>query len=156
MQLNASWIKVLQAQDDIFNAMKEATLKDLLNVSRDHHVFKKLLKVLIVQELNCIAGVDKTCKFVKVGHLADQVHVYVVNSFTFKCFFHFILFFLYQNFIELLGWKEIEIGDGLPNIRLTGKCLEALKQAGFEVSDISYFILFFVFALLNLCYDLHK
>nr|POF09496.1 v-type proton atpase subunit e [Quercus suber] len=40
---------VLQAQDDIFNAMKEATLKDLLNVSRDHHVFKKLLKVLIVQ-----------------------------------------------------------------------------------------------------------
>jgi len=49
MQLNASWIKVLQAQDDIFNAMKEATLKDLLNVSRDHHVFKKLLKDLIVQ-----------------------------------------------------------------------------------------------------------
>ena len=63
---------------------------------------------------------------------------------------------VYQNFIELLGWKEIEIGDGLPNIRLTGKCLEALKQAGFEVSDISYFILFFVFALLNLCHDLHK
>ena len=29
---------------------------------------------------------------------------------------------------------EIEIGDGLPDIRLTGKCLEALKQAGFEVS----------------------
>ena len=63
---------------------------------------------------------------------------------------------VYQNFIELFGWKEIEIGDGLPNIRLTGKCLEALKQAGFEVSDISYFILFFVFSLLNLCYDLHK
>jgi sterol 24-C-methyltransferase len=29
---------------------------------------------------------------------------------------------------------EIEIGDGLPDIRLTTKCLEALKQAGFEVS----------------------
>uniref|UniRef100_A0A0A0LD12 Methyltransferase n=1 Tax=Cucumis sativus TaxID=3659 RepID=A0A0A0LD12_CUCSA len=28
---------------------------------------------------------------------------------------------------------EIEIGDGLPDIRMTGKCLEALKQAGFEV-----------------------
>lgn len=28
---------------------------------------------------------------------------------------------------------EIEIGDGLPDIRLTTKCLEALKQAGFEV-----------------------
>ena len=52
MQLNASWIKVLQAQDNIFNDMKEATLKDLLNVSRDHHVFKKLLKDLIVQVSN--------------------------------------------------------------------------------------------------------
>ena len=52
MQLNASWIKVLQAQDNIFNAMKEATLKDLLNVSRDHHVFKKLLKDLTVQVSN--------------------------------------------------------------------------------------------------------
>lgn len=29
---------------------------------------------------------------------------------------------------------EIEIGDGLPDIRLTTKCLEALKQAGFEVN----------------------
>ncbi|WVY99655.1 hypothetical protein V8G54_025725 [Vigna mungo] len=28
---------------------------------------------------------------------------------------------------------EIEIGDGLPDIRLTTKCIEALKQAGFEV-----------------------
>ncbi|XP_058788531.1 cycloartenol-C-24-methyltransferase [Vicia villosa] len=28
---------------------------------------------------------------------------------------------------------EIEIGDGLPDIRLTTKCLEALTQAGFEV-----------------------
>lgn len=33
-----------------------------------------------------------------------------------------------------LKQAEIEIGDGLPDIRLTGKCLEALKQAGFEVS----------------------
>ncbi|XP_021280015.1 cycloartenol-C-24-methyltransferase-like [Herrania umbratica] len=28
---------------------------------------------------------------------------------------------------------EIEIGDGLPDIRLTRQCLEALEQAGFEV-----------------------
>ncbi|KAJ0013499.1 hypothetical protein Pint_21054 [Pistacia integerrima] len=27
---------------------------------------------------------------------------------------------------------EIEIGDGLPDIRYTRQCLEALKQAGFE------------------------
>nr|VDC78729.1 unnamed protein product [Brassica rapa]VDC86177.1 unnamed protein product [Brassica oleracea] len=49
------------------------------------------------KELNRLAGVDKTCNFVKA---------------------------------------EIEIGDGLPDIRLTSKCLEALKQAGFEVSII--------------------
>ena len=49
MQLNASRIKFLQAQDDVVNAMKESASKDLLNVSRDHHVYKKLLKDLIVQ-----------------------------------------------------------------------------------------------------------
>nr|AHA83526.1 V-type proton ATPase subunit E [Hevea brasiliensis] len=51
MQLNASRIKVLQAQDDVVNAMKEAAGKDLLNVSGDHHVYKELLKDLIVQSL---------------------------------------------------------------------------------------------------------
>ncbi|KAJ1386062.1 V-type ATPase subunit E [Sesbania bispinosa] len=51
MQLNASRIKVLQAQDDVVNKMKEAASKDLLNVSRDHHVYKILLKDLIVQGL---------------------------------------------------------------------------------------------------------
>lgn len=49
MQLNASRIKVLQAQDDVVNAMKEAAAKDLLNVSHNHHVYKKLLKDLTVQ-----------------------------------------------------------------------------------------------------------
>ena len=37
---------------------------------------------------------------------------------------------------------EIEIDYGLPDIRLTGKCLEALKQAGFEVTA-RYELLFF-------------
>ncbi|KAK9276080.1 hypothetical protein L1049_005611 [Liquidambar formosana] len=49
MQLNASRIKVLQAQDDLVSSMKEAASKELLQVSRDHHVYKKLLKDLIVQ-----------------------------------------------------------------------------------------------------------
>ncbi|GAV63535.1 LOW QUALITY PROTEIN: vATP-synt_E domain-containing protein, partial [Cephalotus follicularis] len=49
MQLNASRIKLLQAQDDVVNSIKEATSKELLNVSRDHHVYRKLLKDLIVQ-----------------------------------------------------------------------------------------------------------
>ncbi|XP_044476617.1 V-type proton ATPase subunit E-like isoform X3 [Mangifera indica] len=51
MQLNASRIKVLQAQDDLVNSMKDAAAKELLNVSRDHHSYKKLLKELIVQSL---------------------------------------------------------------------------------------------------------
>ncbi|GAV67187.1 LOW QUALITY PROTEIN: vATP-synt_E domain-containing protein, partial [Cephalotus follicularis] len=49
MQLNASRIKVLQAQDDVVNSIKEAAPKELLNVSRNHHVYRKLLKDLIVQ-----------------------------------------------------------------------------------------------------------
>ncbi|XP_062074493.1 V-type proton ATPase subunit E-like [Humulus lupulus] len=51
MQLNASRIKVLQAQDDVVNSMKDVASKELLNVSRDHHVYGKLLKGLIVQSL---------------------------------------------------------------------------------------------------------
>ena len=54
MQLNASRIKVLQAQDDVVNAMKDAAAKELLNVSSDHHVYKRLLKDLIVQVSNSI------------------------------------------------------------------------------------------------------
>ncbi|KAL3616060.1 hypothetical protein CASFOL_040354 [Castilleja foliolosa] len=51
MQLNASRIKVLQAQDDLVNSMKESASKELLNVSRDHKNYKRLLKDLIVQSL---------------------------------------------------------------------------------------------------------
>lgn len=49
MQLNASRIKVLQAQDDVVNNMKEAASKELLSVSQNEHVYKNLLKDLIVQ-----------------------------------------------------------------------------------------------------------
>lgn len=49
MQLNASRIKVLQAQDDIVNAMKDQAAMDLLNVSRDEYAYKQLLKDLIIQ-----------------------------------------------------------------------------------------------------------
>lgn len=51
MQLNASRIKVLQAQDDVVNSMKEVATKELLSASGDHHVYKKLLNDLIVQSL---------------------------------------------------------------------------------------------------------
>ncbi|XP_057520953.1 V-type proton ATPase subunit E-like [Amaranthus tricolor] len=51
MQLNASRIKVLQAQDDLVNAMKEEASKKLLDISGHHHHYKHLLKDLIVQSL---------------------------------------------------------------------------------------------------------
>jgi hypothetical protein len=62
MQSNASRIKVLQAQDDLVNEMKEEAMKALLNVSKGHHhlleflpighhdnFYQRLLKELIVQ-----------------------------------------------------------------------------------------------------------
>ncbi|KAI0524224.1 hypothetical protein KFK09_003588 [Dendrobium nobile] len=51
MQLNASRIKVLQAQDNLVNSMKEAAAKELLNVSHHHHTYRHLLRDLIVQGL---------------------------------------------------------------------------------------------------------
>ncbi|XP_004302519.1 PREDICTED: V-type proton ATPase subunit E2 [Fragaria vesca subsp. vesca] len=51
MQLNASRIKVLQAQDDIITSMKEAAGKELVRVSEDKKAYKKLMKDLIVQSL---------------------------------------------------------------------------------------------------------
>ncbi|KAL2939123.1 V-type proton ATPase subunit E [Bienertia sinuspersici] len=51
MQLNASRIKVLQAQDDLVNSMREEASKELVRVSGQHHHYKKLLKELIVQSL---------------------------------------------------------------------------------------------------------
>ncbi|XP_060180114.1 V-type proton ATPase subunit E-like [Lycium barbarum] len=64
MQLNASRLKVLQAQDDLVSTMKEATAKELLQVGQHHHnlveailphhhqgFYKKLLHDLIVQSL---------------------------------------------------------------------------------------------------------
>ena len=49
------------------------------------------------------------------------------------------ILWVYQNFIELLGWKEIEIGDGLPNIRMTGKCKLVLRWAIFPILFCFFF-----------------
>ncbi|CAM8955222.1 unnamed protein product [Rhodiola kirilowii] len=51
MQLNAARITVLQAQDDLVNAMKNEASKALLRVSENGRQYKKLLKGLIVQSL---------------------------------------------------------------------------------------------------------
>ena len=49
MQLNASRIKILQAQDEAVNSMKDAAKKALLRLSSDKKVYKKLLKDMMVQ-----------------------------------------------------------------------------------------------------------
>lgn len=49
VQLNASRIKVLQAQDDLVNSLKDAVSRELLRVLDDKNAYKKLLKGLIVQ-----------------------------------------------------------------------------------------------------------
>ncbi|KAD1716238.1 hypothetical protein E3N88_42407 [Mikania micrantha] len=49
MQLNASRIKVLQAQDDLVTGMKESASNELLNVSHNKKTYKKLIQNLIVQ-----------------------------------------------------------------------------------------------------------
>ncbi|KAD6120279.1 hypothetical protein E3N88_11550 [Mikania micrantha] len=51
MQLNASRIKVLQAQDDLVTGMKESASNELLNVSHNKKTYKKLIQNLIVQSL---------------------------------------------------------------------------------------------------------
>ncbi|XP_047059683.1 V-type proton ATPase subunit E-like [Lolium rigidum] len=51
MQLNASRIEVLQAQDDLVKSMMESAGKELLCQSQDHRSYKKLLSILIVQSL---------------------------------------------------------------------------------------------------------
>ncbi|GKA20131.1 V-type proton ATPase subunit E-like protein [Tanacetum coccineum] len=62
MQLNASRIKVLQAQDDLVGAMREAASKDLLTVShhefQHQHNYEALLKALIVQLISCVVTVE--------------------------------------------------------------------------------------------------
>jgi len=48
-QLNASRIKVLQAQDDAVVSMRDAARKALLRISNDKKVYRKLIKDMIVQ-----------------------------------------------------------------------------------------------------------
>ena len=76
MQLNASRIKVLQAQDDIVNAMKDQAAKDLLNVSGDEDAYKQLLKDLIVQ-----VGTLSSCYLVSDGNLCLLSYKILLLSF---------------------------------------------------------------------------
>lgn len=113
------------------------------------------------KELNRIAGVDKTCNFVNADfmkmpfpdnsfdavyaieatcHAPDAYGIYKEIYRVLKpgqCFaaYEWCMTDAFDpNNQEHKKIKaEIEIGGGLPDIRLMRQCLEALKQAGFEV-----------------------
>ncbi|GAB4851612.1 Cycloartenol-C-24-methyltransferase [Ancistrocladus abbreviatus] len=114
-----------------------------------------------IQELNHIAGVDKTCNYVK----ADFMKMPFPNNsfdavFAMEALCHAPdVLGCYKEIYRVLkpgqcfaacDWcitdsfnptsiehkrikGEIELGNGLPDIRLTVQCLRALKEAGFEI-----------------------
>ncbi|KAL8142799.1 hypothetical protein V2J09_015831 [Rumex salicifolius] len=113
------------------------------------------------KELNRIAGVDKTCNFVKADfmntsfpessfdaiyaieatcHAPDAVGCYREIYRILKpgqCFaaYEWCMTDAYDpdNQEHQKIKAEIEIGNGLPDIRTTRQCFDALKEAGFEV-----------------------
>lgn len=112
-------------------------------------------------ELNCIAGVDKTCNFVKADFMKMPFEdnsfdaVYAIEATchapdALGCYSEIFRVLKPGQYFAAYEWcmtdsfdpnnqehqkikAEIELGDGLPDIRLTTQCLEALKLAGFEV-----------------------
>ncbi|XP_062101985.1 cycloartenol-C-24-methyltransferase-like [Humulus lupulus] len=113
------------------------------------------------KELNHIAGVDKTCDFVKADFMnmpfPDNSYdaVYAIEATchapeAYGCYKEIYRVLKQGQCFAAYEWcmteafdpnnqnhqkikAAIEIGAGLPDIRLTTKCLQALKQAGFEV-----------------------
>ncbi|KAK9169837.1 hypothetical protein Syun_001977 [Stephania yunnanensis] len=113
------------------------------------------------KELNRIAGVNNTCNFVKADfmkmpfpdnsfdgiyaieatcHAPDAVGCYKEIYRVLKPGQHFAAYewcmtdsFDPKNQEHQKIKAEVELGDGLPDIRTTKQCFEALKVAGFEV-----------------------
>ncbi|XP_044493110.1 cycloartenol-C-24-methyltransferase-like isoform X2 [Mangifera indica] len=113
------------------------------------------------KELNRIAGVDKTCNFVKADFMKMPFPdnsfdaVYAIDATchapdVYGCYKEIRRVLKPGQCFAAYEWcmtdafdpqnqehqkikAEIEIGAGLPDVRLTRNCLEALKQAGFEV-----------------------
>ncbi|XP_043692318.1 cycloartenol-C-24-methyltransferase-like [Telopea speciosissima] len=113
------------------------------------------------QELNRITGVDKTCEFVKADFMkmpfSDNTYdaVYAIEATchapdALGCYKEIHRVLKSGQYFAAYEWcmtdsfdpknqehqkikAEIELGDGLPDIRSTRQCLEALKLAGFEV-----------------------
>jgi len=74
MQLNASRLKVLQAQDDLVSSMREAAEKQLIDVREDSEAYKQLLQGLIVQGLLRLKEpcIQLRCREIDVG-LVEEV-----------------------------------------------------------------------------------
>ncbi|XP_057456944.1 cycloartenol-C-24-methyltransferase-like [Lotus japonicus] len=113
------------------------------------------------KELNRIAGVDKTCSFVKADFMkmpfpdSSFDAVYAIEATchapdAYGCYKEIFRVLKPGQHFAAYEWcmtdaydpnnkehqklkAEIEIGNGLPDVRSTTKCLEALKEAGFEV-----------------------
>ncbi|XVE76751.1 hypothetical protein DITRI_Ditri13aG0006200 [Diplodiscus trichospermus] len=113
------------------------------------------------KELNRIAGVDKTCTIVKGDFMKmpfpentfDAIYAIQATCHApdaYGCYKEIYRVLNAGQCFAAYEWcmtdsfdpnnqehqkikAEIEIGNGLPDIRSTGQCLEALKQAGFEV-----------------------
>ncbi|KAL1363920.1 hypothetical protein HN51_012089 [Arachis hypogaea] len=118
-------------------------------------------QILRGKELNRIAGVDKTCDFIKADFMKMPIPdnsfdaVYAIEATchapdAYGCYKEIYRVLKPGQCFAAYEWcmtdafdpnnqehkkikAEVEIGDGLPDIRSTTKCLEALKQAGFEI-----------------------
>ncbi|KAG6408575.1 hypothetical protein SASPL_131591 [Salvia splendens] len=99
--------------------------------------------------LNRIAGLDKTCDFVKADFMKMPIpdNSYDASVGCYKEIYRVLkpgqCFAAYEwcmtdaydpkNKEHQKIKTEIELGNGLPDIRLNSQCLEAVKKAGFEV-----------------------
>lgn len=117
------------------------------------------------EELNRIAGVDKTCNFVKADFMRMPFSndtfdaAYAIDSTCHapdacECYKEIYRILKPGQYFAAYEWcmtdsfdpnneehqkikAEIEIGNGLPDIRLTRQIIEALERAGFEVKLFS-------------------
>ncbi|RWR82806.1 cycloartenol-C-24-methyltransferase isoform X3 [Cinnamomum micranthum f. kanehirae] len=120
-----------------------------------------LLTNIAAQELNRLSGLDKSCKFVKADFMktpfTDNTFdaIYAIEATchapdALGCYKEIYRVLKPGQCFAAYEWcmtdsfdpknkdhqrikAEVEIGDGLPDIRSTRQCLEALKLAGFEV-----------------------
>ncbi|CAN4109237.1 unnamed protein product [Withania somnifera] len=85
------------------------------------------------KELNRIAGVDNTCNYVKFDCYKEIFRVLKPGQYFANYEWCITDFFDPNNSNHRRIKHEVELGNGLPDIRSMGQCIEALKHAGFEI-----------------------